>query len=124
MSGTPEVDPDSPAGLIEYLNRKAGKRFRPVEANIRLAKARLGEASAAEIRAVIDARCLQWRGNPKMAEYLRPETLFGATKFAQYLGELDADQPGQPASGAWWLRAGYGDEASARKAGAQPEATA
>ena len=124
MSGKPDPDPDSPAGVLSYLNAKAGKRFRPVAANLRLAKARLAEASAEEIRAVIDAKCRQWRGDPKMVEYLRPETLFGATKFAQYLGELGAGPPGQSAGGAWWLKAGFGDEASARKAGAAPEAAA
>ena len=35
---------------------------------------------------VIDAKYREWNGSPKMAKYLRPETLFG-TKFDSYLNE-------------------------------------
>lgn len=115
LSGKP--DPDSPAGLLDHLNAKAGKRFRAVEANLKLVRARLAEATADEIRQVIDARCAKWRSDPKMAEYLRPDTLFGATKFAQYLGEVGAAPPKRAE---WWLDHGYGDEAMARKAGLTP----
>lgn len=120
-SGKPDpapTDPDSPEGLIGYLNAKAGKRFRPVEANARLVRARLAEATADEIRRVIDARCAKWRGDPKMAEYLRPSTLFGREKFAQYLGEIDA--PSATKDAKWWVQRGYGDEAMARRDGHVP----
>jgi hypothetical protein len=33
---------------------------------------------------VIDKKCQEWLGDPKMQQYLRPETLFG-TKFEGYL---------------------------------------
>lgn len=121
LSGKPDhapTDPDSPEGLIGYLNAKAGKRFRPVEANARLVRARLAEATADEIRRVIDARCAKWRGDPKMAEYLRPSTLFGREKFAQYLGEIDA--PSATKDAKWWVQRGYGDEAMARRDGHVP----
>ena len=35
---------------------------------------------------VIDVKCSKWLNDPKMNEYLRPETLFG-TKFESYLNE-------------------------------------
>jgi hypothetical protein len=37
-----------------------------------------------DFKAVIDAKVSQWGDDEKMAEYLRPETLFG-TKFEGYL---------------------------------------
>jgi uncharacterized phage protein (TIGR02220 family) len=97
LSGKPddakpqEVDPDSPAGLLEYLNAKTGRSYRDLPANIDFLKARLAESSAAEIRAVIDTKAAQWGKDDKMADYLRPATLFNRTKFAQYLGEIGAD---------------------------------
>ncbi len=103
--------------LLEYLNTRAGKRFRPVEANIRLLAARLKEATADEIRAVIDAKAAEWRTDAKMAKYLRPETLFGATKFAGYLGQLGTGGASTSNSPAWWQRAGFATEGDAADAG-------
>ena len=37
---------------------------------------------------VIAKKTREWKGNLKMDEYLRPATLFNATKFEQYVGEL------------------------------------
>lgn len=85
MSGSPDV-----ISILEHLNEKAGKSYRPVEANLRVIAARLGESSVAECMAVIDAKVSEWLHDDKMAQYLRPETLFGATKFAQYVGQLGA----------------------------------
>jgi hypothetical protein len=52
------------------------------------------------MRAVIDDRVKAWGRDEKMAEYLRPATLFAAANFANYLGNLGADQlPGAEPSG-------------------------
>jgi uncharacterized phage protein (TIGR02220 family) len=75
-------------GILTYLNTKAGRNYKPVKANLSLITARLSEATADECRAVIDAKVQEWQGDPKMCGYLRPETLFGAVKFAGYLGQL------------------------------------
>ena len=40
------------------------------------------------IRSVIAMKAREWSGDEKMREYLRPVTLFNATKFAQYQGQL------------------------------------
>ena len=77
-------------GILDYLNERADRSFKPVKANIALIAARLNEATADECRAVIDAKVAEWQHDPKMAGYLRPETLFGAVKFAGYLGQLGA----------------------------------
>ncbi len=89
MSGKP----DAAAEIIEYLNERAGKHFRCVKATVSQINARLREASVQEIRAVIDDRVRAWGRDEKMAEYLRPATLFAASNFANYLGNLGADKP-------------------------------
>lgn len=79
------------SGILVYLNEKAGRSYKPVKANLTLIAGRLSEgATVEECRAVIDAKVTAWRDDPKMNEYLRPVTLFNATKFANYVGELGA----------------------------------
>lgn len=91
MSG----NPDDMAFLIDYLNRVTGKNFRAVESNLKLLRARIEEGHSKEdIIAVIDRQNLCWPQGDKMRQYMRPETLFNATKFNQYAGEL-----GQPIEG-------------------------
>src|SRR5450830_542449 len=86
LSGKPDA-----MGVLDYLNTRAGRNYKPVKANLSLIAARLGEATVEECRAVIDAKVQEWRHDPKMSAYLRPETLFGAVKFAGYLGQLGAN---------------------------------
>jgi len=77
------------ASVIEYLNEKANRSYQPVPANTKLIAARMREgATVDQLKAVIDAKVAEWAFDPKMAAYLRPETLFGATKYAQYAGAL------------------------------------
>lgn len=75
-------------GILDYLNQKTAKNFKPVKANLSLITARLSESTPEECRAVVDAKVAEWQHDPKMCGYLRPETLFGAVKFAGYLGQL------------------------------------
>lgn len=86
MSGKP----DPASEIIDYLNEKSGRSFKNVKANTDLVMARIKEgATVDEIKAVIDGKVRAWGNDPKMAEYLRPETLFGARKFAQYAGQMN-----------------------------------
>jgi uncharacterized phage protein (TIGR02220 family) len=85
LSGKPDA-----VAVLDYLNAKAGKNYKPVKANLSLITARLSEATVDECCAVIDAKVQEWRQDPKMCGYLRPETLFGAVKFAGYLGQLSS----------------------------------
>jgi len=81
--------PDDAKQVLEFLNQKTGRHYEPVKANLQLITARLKEgASVDDLRAVVAKKCREWAGDPKMAQYLRPATLFNATKFAQYAGEL------------------------------------
>lgn len=75
--------------VLNFLNEKTGRAYEPVKANLQLIQARLREgASVADLRAVIAMKCREWKGDPKMEKFLRPLTLFRASNFAQYKGEL------------------------------------
>jgi uncharacterized phage protein (TIGR02220 family) len=71
--------------VIEHLNRMAGKKFQPVPTNLKFITARLKEgATVQDCFEVIELQCFKWLSSPKWSHYLRPETLFNATKFASY----------------------------------------
>jgi uncharacterized phage protein (TIGR02220 family) len=90
--------PDDGCQVLEHLNAKAKRDFRPVPATMRIIRARLKEgATVADMQAVVDMKVRQWTGT-KFEQYLRPETLFGASKFAQYVGQLGAPLPGDDRS--------------------------
>jgi uncharacterized phage protein (TIGR02220 family) len=89
LSGTPDV-----IAILDYLNEKTGRRYRPLKATVSLIAARLSESSIDECRAVIDAKVTAWQHDDKMREYLRPATLFNATKFANYVGEIGFSSKG------------------------------
>lgn len=99
MSGKPDNAPPANAEatqLLEYLNTKAGRRFRPTAANLTPLKARLKEGyTPDDVRKVIDRKCAEWLHDPTMHQYLRPATLFNATKFASYAGQADSPLPQQ-----------------------------
>lgn len=107
MSGKPDVDSPNDTNdeqskinsteslksqahkILQFLNEKTGRAYRPVDSNIKLIVARLKSGiSVMDCRQVIVKKNREWKGDPKMEEYIRPATLFNATKFEQYLGEL------------------------------------
>jgi uncharacterized phage protein (TIGR02220 family) len=81
--------------VMSYLNRNAGKGFEfrnrngDLTASADRVIARLKQGyTATELREVVFAKCEQWKHDEKMAEFLRPATLFAKENFEQYLGEL------------------------------------
>jgi uncharacterized phage protein (TIGR02220 family) len=72
--------------IVAYLNEKVGSSFRDTsKATQRVIKARLSEGfTVGDFFLVIDKKTKEWKGDSKMEQYLRPETLFG-TKFEGYL---------------------------------------
>lgn len=109
MSGKPDVDHlvnfDSEQNLIkknlkptryqealevlEFLNEKTNRVYRPVSTNLTLIISCLRSGATVEqCRQVIAKKCREWKKDSKMIEYLRPATLFNPVKFEQYLGEL------------------------------------
>lgn len=88
-------EPDPTEEVIEHLNSRAGTRYKATTANTRkLIRARLREGFTVEdMRLVIDKKCAEWLNNRDMAQYLRPETLFG-NKFESYLNARTTPRPG------------------------------
>jgi uncharacterized phage protein (TIGR02220 family) len=67
------------------LNEACGKHFRELDANLKPISARLSEPEVTidGVRLMISRQVKRWKGT-NMEEYLRPETLFGKTKFDGY----------------------------------------
>lgn len=75
--------------VLEFLNSKANRNYRPTEVNLSLIQARLKEGyTTQDCFSVIAKKCREWMGDDKMSEYLRPATLFNREKFNQYIGEI------------------------------------
>ncbi len=75
--------------VLDFLNEKTGRLYRPVESNLKLIIACLKSgATVDDCRQVIAKKSREWRSDAKMSEYLRPATLFNRVKFEQYIGEL------------------------------------
>lgn len=73
--------------VISYLNEKAGKAYRIGAATQKVIQARQAEGfSEEDFRKVIDIKVETWKGTD-MEQYLRPETLFRASKMDGYLNE-------------------------------------
>lgn len=88
----PEADPISlevVKEVIDYLNQKAGTKYRSTTAATkRLVGARIKEGfTVDDCKKVIDNKVADWLSDEKMKNYLRPNTLFQASKFESYLNE-------------------------------------
>ena len=93
MSGKPDLN-RAAIGILNFLNEKTGRHYKPKKVNLDLIIARLKEGTTEEeLRQVIAKKCREWTGDATMAMYLRPATLFNRTKFAQYEGELTHAMP-------------------------------
>lgn len=78
--------------ILLFLNAKAKRSYRPVDANLKLIQDRLRSGiSFQDLKCIVAKKCREWRDDPKMQLYLRPATLFNKTKCEQYLGELSKD---------------------------------
>lgn len=78
--------PDDIDEVINHLNHRLGTHYKTTtQATRKLIKARLKEGFTVEdMKLVIDKKATEWVGNQKMAQYLRPDILFG-NKFEGYL---------------------------------------
>lgn len=83
--------------VISYLNQKTGKNFgTKTKATVSHIKARLKDGfTVDDFKRVIDIKVSKWKNDPKMKDYLRPETLFG-TKFESYLNEVPIKAKEEP----------------------------
>ena len=80
--------------VIDYLNKKTGKRFKPnADGNKRVIDPRLKDGyTVDDLKHIIDVKYDQWHGNTfsngQLGDnYLRPETLFRVSKIEGYLNE-------------------------------------
>jgi uncharacterized phage protein (TIGR02220 family) len=83
---------DTADKVIDYLNSQAGTRYKHTDTNRKLINARLKEYTKREVFDVITKKCAEWKGS-EMERYLRPSTLFNATKFDEYLNQKVIDKP-------------------------------
>lgn len=74
--------------IIEYLNHVTNSKYRyKTAATQKLLNARINEGyTLADFKRVIDVKASQWL-NSDMEKFLRPSTLFNATKFDNYANE-------------------------------------
>lgn len=81
--------------IIGYLNKKAKRKYSAkVKTTQALINGRIEEGRTIEdFRQVIDTKCAKWINDPKMNEYLRPQTLFRPGNFDKYLNEPVPEQP-------------------------------
>lgn len=80
--------------VIDYLNKKTGKRFKPnADGNKRVIDPRLKDGyTVDDLKHIVDVKYAQWHGktfnNGQLGDnYLRPETLFRVSKIEGYLNE-------------------------------------
>lgn len=77
------------ARVLEFLNERVERNYKPVDSNLDPIVARLKEgATEDECHMVIGRKALDWESDEKMNQFLRPATLFRKSKFWQYHGEL------------------------------------
>lgn len=75
--------------VIEYLNEKTGRRYRPVGDGAKFITGRLKDGySVDDLKRVIDAKTKEWAGDPDMDDFIRPSTLFRPTNFDNYINAL------------------------------------
>lgn len=76
---------DMAISVLRHLNEKAGKSYREVDSNLNTIMVRMGEKGVTKEGCfqMIDRQAQMWKGG-EMEEYLRPETLFRASKFGGY----------------------------------------
>lgn len=98
-----EKDLDVASSVIDYLNLKAGKRFKTKSStSLKFINGRLREGYTLEdFKCVIDTKTSQWLNDPQFNNYLRPSTLFNPTNFENYLNEnqvqnKNTEPTGQP----------------------------
>lgn len=81
--------------VLAVLNEESGRKFRETESNLLLIAARLEEPGVTleGVLQMVRRQCALWKPDPRMREYLRPETLFNCTKFESYYANRDMPLP-------------------------------
>ena len=78
--------------VVEYLNEKSGKNYRVTPSTSSLILARISEGfTKDDCFTVIDNKVATWKGT-EWEKFLRPDTLFRASKFQGYLNEKPVEK--------------------------------
>lgn len=73
---------------IAYLNQKTNSNYKFVDSNTNLVKSRLKDKHTLDdFKIVIDKKTAEWGKDAGWSKYLRPSTLFNASKFESYLNQ-------------------------------------
>ena len=81
--------------VIDYLNMRTSSKYRHIESTRKHIVARLREGFTVQnCKDVIDKKCVEWMGTD-FEKYIRPQTLFGAEKFQNYLNAPVKKKKGQ-----------------------------
>ena len=111
-SAEPHVDFDK---LFEYLNEKSGKHFKNTATNRKLVHERLREGfTPKDIQTAIDNVTAGWLGT-EMEQYIRPSTIFRASKFEGYVNSVprvakpqqSGGRPRRQEATPEWMQEGY-----------------
>lgn len=92
LSDSPPANADIAAcrEVLAFLHRMTGRRYREVDANVRMIRAILRKTPMKEVKQTLAYMGDKWGNDPKMAIYLRPKTLFAASNFENYYAEAMA----------------------------------
>ena len=103
---------ESARRVLAALNDATGKMFRDVDSNLSLISARMNESGVNEDGCIAMVRRMarKWGSDPKMAEFVRPQTLFGKEKFDGYYAarELPVEKETNPSEPLDWKRLARG----------------
>lgn len=81
-----KIIPPGVVDVLETLQRVAGRKFIPHGSQAGFVRARLKDGATVEQMAlVIEHRAALWMNDPRMRDYLRPQTLFCAKHWEDYL---------------------------------------
>lgn len=82
----PDNISDSAKQVIQHLNAVTESKFQCCKSNINHINGRLNDGYTVEdLCLVITQKQIEWGSDGKMAQYIRPSTLFKASKFSGYL---------------------------------------
>lgn len=88
-----EADAEFGAAALAEFNRITGQAVQSLAPSVwsSLARIRASGRTIDDVTAVVESKLEEWGSNPKMAQYVRPSTLFGQ-RFEEYLGAAKAAQ--------------------------------
>ncbi len=75
--------------VLEFLNEKTEKKFKPIESNLKHISARLKEGYGTEdLSKVVSLKALDEFFQKDNFKFMRPSTLFNSAKFENYYQEM------------------------------------